>query len=344
MHSPPISSTTTSSIVVTHRTERTLYTHLIHLICRPFRTILTKPGFPQPEGSITLTPHRIAHRTCTIGHRVVEGINCYDLSRKKSWDGNKKWRRIYYLCGGGWQSPPSSQHWQLASKLAREIPHTIVSLVSYPLAPNNTAPSAVPWLLRFYRTVMEEAGEKGEQVVLAGDSSGANVVLSVVLEALREDEKQSVDSTRHTRTRLHPLSLVAICPSTDLTRSNPDISKLASSDPILTPDFIKSTAEAWRGDWVASHQRISPINADVGLLRRYGVKCHGVTGGYDVLKPDALMFREKCKSEGVSGEWLEWERQMHCFLLTWPYGVKEGREAVGWLVEVLRREGEGGGE
>jgi hypothetical protein len=29
---------------------------------------------------------------------------------------------------------------------------------------------------------------------------------------------------------------------------------------------------------------------------------------------------------------------MHCWLLTWPYGVPEGREAVGWVVDVLEKE------
>ncbi|KAF2269344.1 alpha/beta-hydrolase [Lojkania enalia] len=329
-----------STIIIHHRNGRSFYTRFLHFIVRHLRDYLGKPKEKQPKGCPRASPHKIVRRTCEVSERCVEDIYLYDIVprhlRRKDKPVIKK--RIYYFSGGGWQSPPSSQHWQLCAKLARDMSNTATTLVSYPLAPNNPAPDSFPLLLRLYRTLMRDAEEKREKVIFAGDSSGANIVLALVLEALREDVTR-MDSADVKDERIpYPSAIMAICPSTDLTRSNPDIEKLKSKDPFLTPDFINSTARAWTGDWDATDRRVSPINADISLLAKRGIKVHGVTGGYDILAPDAIMFRDRLARERVSGEWLEWDQQMHCFVLTWPYGVPEGREGTGWIIDMLKSE------
>ncbi|PVH99847.1 alpha/beta-hydrolase [Periconia macrospinosa] len=334
----------TSSIKLTTRHERSLYTYLIHTITRLFRNHLGRPKMYHPEGSIELKPNRNSRRNCTVKHRTICDINVYDILSKTSHTQSHK-RRIYYFCGGGWQSPPSSQHWHLCVRMARDIPGTSVSLVSYPLAPNNSAASAFPWLLRFYRTIMQQADEVGEEVILAGDSSGGNVVLCLTLEALREDaeatlateDKQPKSPSEH-RKPSHPVALLTTCPSTDLTRSNPSINALAPLDPILTPEFVNQTARAWIGDWDASDPRVSPLNADLSLLAKSGIALHGVTAGHDILSPDGVLLRDRAAEAGVNGEWLHWEKQMHCFVLTAGYGVPEAKQAVDWTMRVLRKE------
>jgi len=221
--------------------------------------------------------------------------------------------------------------------MARDVPGTTVSLVSYPLAPKNPAPLAFPWLMRFYRQVLDMAYEANERVVLAGDSAGANIVLSLVLEAVREDALAGHEiGAKGAKGR--PEAVVAICPSTDLTRSNPRIDELAKSDPILTPAFVKQTAKAWHADWDPTDRRVSPINADISLLAQSGIQVHGITGGFDILSPDAIIFRDMLEKEGVQGKWLHWEKQMHCFVLTQAYGVREATEAIDWVMDVLKAE------
>lgn len=332
--------TTTSSprgeaptINVTTRHERSLYTQIIHAVTRPFRNHLGRPPKTHPpKGSMELKPNRNARRNCRVHHHTVCDINVYDiLSKKHAVQHDKK--RVYYFCGGGWQSPPSSQHWQLAVRMAKDMPGSTISLVSYPLAPENTASSAFPLLLRFYRAIMETADEVGEKVILAGDSSGGNIILCLTLEALREDAEDVIEDKQ----RQHPAALLAICPSTDLTRNNPEIEKLASLDPILTPSFVKQTARAWTGDWDASDPKVSPLNADLSLLAKNDIRVHGITGGHDILSPDGVLFRRRAAEEGVRGEWLHWEKQMHCFVLTAGYGVPEARTAIDWAMKLLSK-------
>lgn len=334
---PPKPDGHISSINVSHRDERYKYMHAIQIIVNCIKSQLGRPKEEQPKGSNKLKPLKVIHKTCKVEERIVCDIHLYDIKPHKYINQGFS-KRIYYFCGGGWQSPPSGQHWQVCAKLARQIPETAITLVSIPLAPKNPAPVTFPWLMKLYRELLRQSEEEGHRLILAGDSSGANVILSLALEALREDNEEKIRSDDEWKHIAHPVALLVISPSTDLTRTNPEIEKLKSVDPILTPEFIISTAKAWVGDWDPTDRRVSPINADISLLAKRGIKVHGITSGYDILRPDAIIFRDKLAEAGVKGEWLDWDKQMHCFVLTWPYGMREGREAIGWIVEVLKKE------
>jgi acetyl esterase/lipase len=253
-------------------------------------------------------------------------ISPRDVAAQSRESKSPKRKRLYYFAGGGWQMSPSLQHWKLCVELARKLPNISISVASYPLAPNCPAPSSFPQIMRLYKQLLQDAEEAGEGLILAGDSAGGNIVLCVALTALREDESGPV-----------PTAILAISPSCDLRRSNPDIQKIKEFDPILREPFIRETARTWHAEWDPADPRVSPNMADVTPVARRDVKVHGVTGGYDMLSPDALLFRDKCEKAGVEGEWLQWDKQMHCFPLAWPYKLPESVEAKDWILDVLRR-------
>ena len=328
--SPPAMEQTTK---VTHRTNRSIPMFLLQHLIKPFNTAIIKPGKPLPAGSPRLTPHSSAKKHCEVKETQVEGIYIYELVAKCSTgnesngdNGKRQKRRLYYFAGGGWQMPPSSQHWTLCAELCRQLPNTTVSLVSYPLAPNSPAPVAFPQLMKMYKRLLQDAEEAGEKVILAGDSAGGNVILCLALVGFAEDENAPC-----------PTDLLAISPSTDLRRNNPEIKVVEKHDPILRISFIGDSAKKWRAGWEASDPRVTPILGDVSALARRGVRVHGVFGRYDILSPDAALFRVKCEETGVRGEWLEWEKQMHCFPLAWAYRLPESVEAKDWILDVLRR-------
>jgi acetyl esterase/lipase len=325
------------SITVTDRHDRSQLMAIVQFLVRRFRKQINSGEPKHEDGSIKLDPPQSKLRGCTLSQRTVEDIYLYDItaSLKKLPEKGKK--RIYYFAGSSWQMAPSGQHWSLCAKLATDMPDTIVTMVSPPMAPNNPAPSSFPWMMRLYRTLMAEAQEAGDKVILAGDSSGANIILCLTLEALREDAERGMDVSSAATSNAHPVALMAISPSTDLTRNNPDIDRIAHHDPLLTPAIIKQTAGAWTGDWNPAERRVSPINADISLLAKRGIKVHGVTAGCDVLAPDGVMFRNKLSEYNVQGEWLHWEKQMHCFVLTLPYGLREAREGVEWIINLLKK-------
>lgn len=325
------------SIRVTDRHDRTQLMSVVQFLVRRFRNQINSGEPKHEDGSLKLEPPKSKLRKCTITPRDVCDIHIYDIVPPKKISSTGR-RRIYYFAGGSWQQEPSGQHWSFCSKLATELPDTIVSMVSPPLAPNNPASSSFPWCMKLYRTVMAEAQEAGDRVIVAGDSSGANMALCLTLEALREDAEAGADISTEKPSNPHPVAIMAISPSTDLTRNNPDIKKIAKFDPLLTPDVINQTAKAWHAEWDPADRRVSPINADISLLAKRGIKVHGVTAGCDVLAPDGVIFRNRCSEHNVQGEWLHWEKQMHCFVLTLPYGLREAQEGVQWITDVLKKE------
>ncbi|KAK3063859.1 hypothetical protein LTS18_012178 [Coniosporium uncinatum] len=322
-----------TSIRITHRTDKSIPMSILMALIKPFGSKLVSSSKDYPPGSPRLTVRKAIQKSCSVTERKVNDIYLYDIKRPAPLiaTATKKpprRKRIYYFAGGGWHMPPSGQHWESCRRFAHEIPNATITIVSYPLAPHSPAPDAFPQLMKLYRTLLAQSHEDDEYVILAGDSSGGNIVLAIALEALREEP----DS-------LAPDALLAICPSVDMCRDNKDMEEVERHDPLLSIDFTRASAKGWVGDWENCDPKVSPLQADVEVLKRAGVRCHGLTAGYDVLSPDGILFRDKCAKAGVEGEWLQWERQMHCWALAWIYGLSESRDAMRWMVELLKREG-----
>ncbi|KAH7141775.1 alpha/beta hydrolase fold-domain-containing protein [Dactylonectria macrodidyma] len=351
----PLSTTAQSSRLTVHeRSDRYLMTRLLHAAIRPFRPGLAKAKHEAPK-STRLTEPRRAKKKCHVHGTELDGVWVYDLTQKTktSQRGNDKARghrcRILYFAGGGWQMPPSDSHWAFCTRLACELPNTKVTIVSYPLAPKNPVSVAYPLIGKAYKELMRQSTEAGEVVVVAGDSSGGNLALSLVTWTLLTWKDETVKP---------PAAILAISPTTDLRHEALEIQQVEKVDPILSHSFINSTASTWcpgpiaresseatelagdghhhRWDWSFEDPRVSPILADLGPLVRHGAKIHGVTGSYDVLAPEAVAFREKCKQAGIEGEWLSWHGQMHCFPMAYKFGLKESRQAVEWIIQLLK--------
>ncbi|KAL9054110.1 MAG: hypothetical protein Q9162_004367 [Coniocarpon cinnabarinum] len=333
-------------------------------------------------------------------------------------------KHIYYFAGGGWQSPPSKEHWKLCAHWAHTLTHdghpTTVTLVSHPLAPKSRAKDTLPILERLYyeilpstpppslgptprqsqdplvkangnstpaaglpapngssaatersaafsstdekpavptidtlstastlspsvntpitpsthngtptltRTVTRYMKPNDEDIIFAGDSSGGNVALSLVLNVLANNPYAKV-----------PNSLFLISPAVDLRNTNPEILKAEKLDPIMSKRYIDSTGSAWVGnDEDKGRPEYSPLLRDMSILAKRNVVVNGIIGTADVLAPDAQLLMQKCVAQGVAGNWLEWDKQMHCFPLAFSYKVlREANEAVDWAMDRLK--------
>ena len=334
-------------LTISRRSDNSLGMRSLQHFLKPLRPHLAKPRKTIPAGSQKLTPPDKVSKQCRVTERQVDGIWLYELVslEQKKTVGGQPVRRIYYFAGGGWQMPPSGNHWSLIAELAHRLSGTIFTVVSYPLAPKSPASKSLPQLRKLYKTIMSDPAHANDRITFAGDSAGGNVAFGLVLWALTE-MAQGDESCRA------PDAMVGICPSTDLRHLDPKIEAAAQTDPMFTVEFIHSTAKAWAdgqvdiptltparpdGDdaWSMSDPRVTPALADISLLARYKVKVHDITGTRDVLAPEAMAFRDRCAEMGVEGQWLEWEGQMHCFPLTFAYGLREAKEAVTWVVGIL---------
>lgn len=344
---------------------------ILQTAIRPFRPRLIETTTKSPAGSQPLSPPKSLYKICAITERRVGDLYLYDITTKprvktlvNSADDltklNVVQNRVLYFAGGGFQAPPSPSHWKfLAELVTKQLPpNSVVSLISYPLAPKSPASVSFPATVRAYEELLRLAKEKGEQIIVMGDSAGGNMGVGIVMDVLKKHvSNNGVSEKDDAGTGAHaPKAIFLISPSVDLTRSNPEMKKLEAVDPLFTLASTRGTAAAWCNpedgtrdekdtDWTAHDPRLSPIFAPdswLDLLRSNEIAVHGILGTYDMLSCDALKFKRRLEERGVKGEWLSAEKQMHCYLLAMNYFVfKECKDGMQWAGKVLRGSFEG---
>ena len=321
-------------MVLTVRQDQSSLMAILQWVIKPFGALISKPGKPLPGGSPRLTVHPSASKTCIVTERQLDDIWIYDVTSRylpagEATPGRYKEapsQRVVYVAGGSFCMPPSSDHWKFCAELARSIPDIIISVISPPLAPNSPAPHTIPHLKQLFKSLLIQAEENHETVTFAGDSSGANLVLTVVLEMLQQFPEAEA-----------PDGILLISPVVDLSFKNPEIRQVQKRDPVLRLDIELATAKSWAASWDLQDPRVSPLYADISPLKRRNVKLHGILGGNDLLTPDAIKFQQLCDREGIEGEWLLWEKQMHCFPIAFHYHLPESVHGKNWVVKVLSR-------
>ncbi|KAI4838614.1 alpha/beta-hydrolase, partial [Aureobasidium sp. EXF-8845] len=282
---------------ISTRSDKSTPIALLQTIIKPFRPHLVKPKKEFPAGSPYLDVHKSAKKRCDVTERQVEGIWLFEMQPKtpsltKGESVGEK-RNIIYFAGGGWQMPPSPEHWKLCAELCHRVPNTVVTIVSYPLAPNSPAKESMPMLERLYPHLFPviEAEKATTEIIFAGDSAGGNVALGLVIKVL-----SSVPSA----------PLLVVSPAVDLRKqpvaSSPfekDLKATDKTDALLGIPFTNGTAENWSRGADPEAPWISPVLADVAVFRERGVAIYGITAGADVLAPPAKHFAELCKEQGV---------------------------------------------
>ncbi|KAH7377522.1 alpha/beta hydrolase fold-domain-containing protein [Cadophora sp. MPI-SDFR-AT-0126] len=324
----------TSSIRVDRRESRSIANAAAQKLVSPFSSLILKPGKPQPGGSPQLTPPSRTQGDYSIEEWRIADTWLYtfkNLSKSKA----ETRHRIYYFAGGGFRGLPEKEHWTLCSDLSGMLPDYEISLVSYPLTPNCPASTALPHLERLCDALVQQSKQDNFRITFFGDSSGGNIAIVLGLYAASQYLKD-------TSAGLCPVEAVmAMCPATDMRNENPEIDVVEAHDPILSRKTIEEVAEGWRAELPASDPRVSPVLADLSVFKQAGIKVDGITAGYDTLTPDAIKFREKLADCGVDGDWLLWEKQMHCFPLLSAFRIREGTEGKKWIVDVLKKNVDG---
>ena len=112
----------TDTMDISTRSDKSTPISLLQTILKPFRPHLIKPKKEFPAGSPYLDVHKTAKKRCNVTERQVQGIWLYDMKPKLPASSAKeglsvKRRNIFYFAGGGWQMPPSPEHWKLCAEL-----------------------------------------------------------------------------------------------------------------------------------------------------------------------------------------------------------------------------------
>lgn len=243
---------------------------------------------------------------------------------------------ILYFHGGAFYMMDPCSHRRTTSHLAHLTNGRVLS-VRYRLAPQNPFPAAlldalIAYLSLLYPPPAESfhTAVPAPQIVLAGDSAGGNICLSLVQLLLQINRSTTKSILFHNHTVTLPLPLPAACSTVaawlDMTRSMPSTTANAQYD-YLPPPISREKAskyphcEAWpthppRGDLYSDtsmfcHPLVSPLTAKDWTGSCPLWFCYGE----EMLADEVQVVVSKAAKQGVTVVSEQWEAMPHCFAL-----------------------------
>lgn len=217
-------------------------------------------------------------------------------------------RCLLYLHGGGYVVSTPHIHRVLVGRLARTL-SCRAFMADYRLAPEHPFPAALDDATASYHGLLA-AGYAPSQVMVAGDSAGGGLTVSLLL---------------HLRETGQPLPAAACLISAllDCTLAGDGLDALQERDPYLRLEDLAMMARHYYADHDPRHPLISPLWADVTGLPPLFV----LAGDNEILRDQAVQFAERARQAGVAVDVKIWPGMVHAFPLFAGF-IPEGKQAI----------------
>lgn len=201
-------------------------------------------------------------------------------------------RLVLYVHGGGFTIGSSRMVRDLLARLAL-VSNARVLSVDYRLAPEHPWPAGLEDLRAVWQAALAEHAPK--QIVLAGDSTGGNLVLALLLEL---------------RDRGNPLPAGALLfsPWVDLTCTAASFRTNADAD-LLDREVLLREAAGYAAGGDLTRPSLSPLRAELGGLPPLYLQA----GGAELFRDDIEAFVGRARAAGVRATLDVFEDQVHDF-------------------------------
>lgn len=227
---------------------------------------------------------------------------------------------ILYAHGGGYTCGGLSYARILAAKMAL---HTGLSVISfaYRLAPEHPYPAALDDAREVWDYLMH-LGYGANQVLLAGDSAGGNLVLALT---------QELAATH----RMKPRALLLFSPWTDMTALSESYETYKDKDPILTKDYVLAMRDAYIGtDADPADAKYSPIYGNFTDFPPTLVQ----VGKNEILQEDSVKLAKRINKAGGRATLEIYKDGWHVFQqMPLPQATKAMRAVGDYVADVLYR-------
>lgn len=203
-------------------------------------------------------------------------------------------RTILYLHGGGWMFESPGLHGAMLARWCSRLGARAL-MVRYRLAPEHRFPAGLDDCLACWHWLRAQ-GVAPQQIVLAGDSAGGNLVLAL-LHRLHEAGEPM------------PACAVALSPFVDFTLSSPSLVLNERRDPLFTAAALVGL----RRLYLAPEQMLLPTASP--LFGRFDGWPPLLLQASDseVLRDDAVRLAERARADGAEVELELWAGLPHVF-------------------------------
>ena len=222
---------------------------------------------------------------------------------------------ILYCHGGGYSTGSSMYARTLTSKLAMATSMDILSF-DYRLAPENPYPAALEDAQKAWNYLLLK-GYGANHIIVAGDSAGGNLALSLLLTLKAED-------------RFLPRGLVLLSPWTDLTMNSSSYEEKAELDPVLNKAYINRMTDAYASGEELKNPLISPLFGDYTDFPPTYIQ----VGENEILLNDSMELFSAMKEKEVVVSMDVFPGMWHVFQMS-PF--KKANEAVNQIATYIHR-------
>ncbi len=222
---------------------------------------------------------------------------------------------LLYLHGGGYFGCSPASHRPITVGFA--LQGFRVFAADYRLAPENRFPAAVDDAVAAYRGLLNEGNLPG-QIVVAGDSAGGGLALSLLL-ALRQAGVPL------------PAGAAVFSPWTDLAATGESIRTNAARCAMFHGPDIGLSARYYLGEMDPRNPLASPLYADFAGLPPLLIH----VGTDEVLRDDSTRLADRARAAGVRVELRVWPVVPHAWQLA-PQKIPEARESLRESAAFLR--------
>ncbi|ASP34856.1 alpha/beta hydrolase [Labrenzia sp. VG12] len=206
---------------------------------------------------------------------------------------------VLYAHGGGLVTGSLLTHRAFASELAAALKRNVL-LVGYRLLPEHPFTAPRDDFVTVYEALLAVGGYKAEQIIFAGDSSGAAVAMAASVDLGQQNAPQ-------------PRAIVSLSGAFDTSLSGDSVEALAGKDPLLSPEVLRDWQKHFRGKTDLKDPVISPLFADL----------HGIApvlllaGDHELWLSDSERMHLALKAAGVSSSLSIYPGMWHVWPM-WP--------------------------
>ena len=215
---------------------------------------------------------------------------------------------IFYCHGGGYNTGSFHYARSITNKLSSTTSMDVLSF-DYRLAPEHPYPSATEDAMAVWDYLMH-LGYGARDVIVAGDSAGGNLALSLVLK-LKEQK------------RILPRGLILFSPWTDLTGSGKSYETKVDVDPILNREYL---------DYASGQDLKNPLISPLFGNFTGFPPTYIQVGSNELLLSDSLLLKKNLEKYHVPVRLEEYKGMWHVFQMS-PF--KTAYDAMDQVAEFI---------
>lgn len=226
---------------------------------------------------------------------------------------------IFHIHGGAFFLGSMNTHRAFMSEIALRTQMQVLHL-DYPLSPEQCFPDVGEAIYDVYRMLLDQ-GVLPKDIIVSGDSCGANLALGLALRLRDEDPK------------LLPSGLMLMSPFLDLTLTSESVRYNQKHDALLSVEVLETGMNHYVPKGMdRSDPALSPIFADLKGLPPTLVQI----GSKEILLDDAARFEEKAKDAGVKVEYKLYTGMWHNFQMFSAW-FDEAKQALADIAEFAHK-------